>query len=83
MYYLACGSENLGGHGGAVSMVGPRYFPSTSRSSGNEMVVKQNFTHSYQSSSQNCLMLAVSSDMIVLDTSPFNLNMSWAVCDLT
>ena len=38
------------------------------------MVVEQNFTHSYQLSSQNWLMLAVLLDMTVSGTLPSNLN---------
>ncbi len=68
---------------GQMSMDRPTYFPSTSGSSGKEMVVEWNFTHLYQLRLQNWLMLAVLPDMMVLGTSSSNWNMLWAVCDLT
>ncbi len=68
---------------GPMSMDGPRYFPSTSWSSGKEVVVEQNFTHLYQPNLQNLLMSAVLPDIMDLGTSLSNLNMLWAVYDLT
>ncbi len=73
------GSRSWVGMAGLALIDWPRYLTNTNGSSGEEMVVERYLSHSYQPSSQNWLLLAVSLNMIVLVISPSNLKISWAV----